>query len=122
MKKSEYWEPTLEDSLDCVAKSFTIAARIYRNIYLNGPAEMAPLQKDKDLSWNFANQIGFGDSAGFVDVIRLYNALHSMSLLLLRCIVADSSPRLQLITRVETFPLTLLVRSSSRYVRAVSDA
>ena len=79
MKKSEYWEPTLEDSLDCVAKSFTIAARIYRNIYLNGPADMAPLQKDKDLSWNFANQIGFGDSAGFVDVIRLYNALHSSS-------------------------------------------
>lgn len=27
MKKSEYWVPTLEDSLDCVAKSFTIAAR-----------------------------------------------------------------------------------------------
>ena len=90
MKKSEYWEPTLEDSLDCVAKSFTIAARIYRNIYLNGPADMAPLQKDKDLSWNFANQIGFGDSAGFVDVIRLYNALHSLYRLpLLSCAVAD---------------------------------
>lgn len=38
---------------------------------------MAPLQKDKDLSWNFANQIGFGNSPGFVDVIRLYNALHT---------------------------------------------
>lgn len=38
---------------------------------------MPALQADKDLSWNFANQIGFGDSAGFVDVIRLYNALHT---------------------------------------------
>jgi citrate synthase len=27
MKKADYWIPTLEDSLDCVAKSFTIAAR-----------------------------------------------------------------------------------------------
>ena len=27
MKKAEYWQPTLEDSLDCVAKSFTVAAR-----------------------------------------------------------------------------------------------
>lgn len=27
MKKAEYWQPTLEDSLDLVAKSFTVAAR-----------------------------------------------------------------------------------------------
>jgi citrate synthase len=33
LKKAEYWQPTLDDSLDCVAKSFTIAARIYNNIY-----------------------------------------------------------------------------------------
>lgn len=30
MKKADYWIPALEDSLDCVAKSFTIAARIVR--------------------------------------------------------------------------------------------
>jgi len=30
MKKADYWVPALEDSLDCVAKSFTIAARIVR--------------------------------------------------------------------------------------------
>lgn len=30
MKKAEYWQPTLEDSLDCVAKSFTVAARALR--------------------------------------------------------------------------------------------
>lgn len=92
MKKSEYWQPTLEDSLDCVAKSFTIAARIYRNLYLGGVKDMAPLQKDKDLSWNFANQIGFADSAGFVDVIRLYNALHSTPRALDRSRTADPVP------------------------------
>ncbi|ORY73627.1 citrate synthase [Leucosporidium creatinivorum] len=77
MKKADYWVPTLEDSLDCVAKSFTIASRIYRNTYLGGAKDMPALQMDKDLSFNFANQIGFGDSEGFVDLIRLYNALHT---------------------------------------------
>lgn len=38
---------------------------------------MPALQMDKDLSFNFANQIGFGHSEGFVDLIRLYNALHT---------------------------------------------
>lgn len=38
---------------------------------------MPALQMDKDLSFNFANQIGFGDKAGFIDLIRLYNALHT---------------------------------------------
>ena len=43
---------------------------------MNGAADMPALQADKDLSWNMANQMGFNDP-GFVDVIRLYNALHT---------------------------------------------
>ncbi|BGP51924.1 hypothetical protein JCM10450v2_007884 [Rhodotorula kratochvilovae] len=78
MKKADYWIPALEDSLDCVAKSFTIAARIYNNKYRNGTDSSVPaIDKSKDLSFNFANQIGFGDSEGFVELIRLYNALHT---------------------------------------------
>ncbi|KAH8928249.1 citrate synthase-like protein [Atractiella rhizophila] len=77
VKKGEYWKPTLEDSLDCVAKSFTIASRIYRNKYLDGAAGMPGIDGSKDLSWNFSNQIGFGDKQGFIEVIRLYNALHT---------------------------------------------
>ncbi|GJN92877.1 hypothetical protein Rhopal_005917-T1 [Rhodotorula paludigena] len=78
MKKADYWIPALEDSLDCVAKSFTIAARIYNNKYRNGNDSSVPaIDKSKDLSFNFANQIGFGDSEGFVELIRLYNALHT---------------------------------------------
>jgi hypothetical protein len=77
MKKAEYWEPALEDSLDCVAKSFTIAARIYLHSYKGGAKGMAPVDKTKDLSHNFATQIGFGDSEGFIELIRLYNSLHT---------------------------------------------
>lgn len=50
---------------------------IYRNTYLDGAKNMPAIQKDKDLSFNFANQIGFGESEGFIDFIRLYNALHT---------------------------------------------
>jgi citrate synthase len=77
IKKADYWKPTLEDSLDCVAKSFTIAARIYRNTYLGGSADLPAHVYEKDLSWNFANQIGFGGNPAFTDVIRLYNSLHT---------------------------------------------
>jgi len=76
MKKSEYWKTTLDDSLDLCAKVYTIAARIYSNVYGKG-GELAPVDKSKDLSWNYANQIGFGDKQGFIEVIRLYNALHT---------------------------------------------
>ncbi|GAA99275.1 uncharacterized protein L969DRAFT_16580 [Mixia osmundae IAM 14324] len=77
MKKSEYWKTTLEDSLDLIAKSFTVAARIYNNVYLDGASKIPALDKSRDLSWNFANQIGFGDKKGFIEIIRLYNALHT---------------------------------------------
>jgi len=77
MKKSEYWKSTAEDVLDLSAKVWPIAARIYRNKYMDGGKNMPAIDKSKDLSWNFANQIGLGDSEGFIEVIRLYNALHT---------------------------------------------
>lgn len=77
MKKSEYWKSTAEDVLDLSAKVWPIAARIYRNIYMDGGKNAPPIDKSKDLSWNFANQIGHGDNNGFIEVIRLYNAIHS---------------------------------------------
>lgn len=79
MKKSDYWKPTAEDVLDLSAKVWPIAARIYRNIYLGGAKDVPTVDKSKDLSWNFANQIGLGDKNGFIELIRLYNALHSQS-------------------------------------------
>lgn len=77
MKKSEYWKPTAEDVLNLSAQVVPIAARIYRNKYKGGAADMPAWDESKDLSANYANQIGLGDNQGFIEVIRLYNALHS---------------------------------------------
>ncbi|KAI7050747.1 Citrate synthase, partial [Hortaea werneckii] len=60
MKKTEYWQHTFEDSMDLIAKLPTIAARIYRNVFKDG--KVAATQKDKDYSWNLANQLGFADN------------------------------------------------------------
>lgn len=75
MKKSEYWEHTFEDSMDTIAKLPTIAARIYRNVYQDG--KVAPVQKDKDYGYNFANQLGFAQNHDFVELMRLYLTIHS---------------------------------------------
>lgn len=77
MKKSEYWKTTLEDCLDLCAKVYPIAARIYANTYGKGASSIPAIDKSKDLSWNFANQIGLGNDEGFIEVVRLYNSLHS---------------------------------------------
>ncbi|KAI7161811.1 Citrate synthase [Hortaea werneckii] len=75
MKKTEYWQHTFEDSMDLIAKLPTIAARIYRNVFKDG--KVAATQKDKDYSWNLANQLGFSDNKDFVELMRLYLTIHS---------------------------------------------
>jgi citrate synthase len=75
MKKTEYWGHTFEDSMDLIAKLPTIAARIYQNVFKGG--KVAPVQKDKDYSFNFANQLGFGDNKDFVELMRLYLTIHT---------------------------------------------
>ena len=77
MKKSEYWKTTAEDVLDLSAKVWPIAARIFRNKYGNGSKDVPAVDKTKDLSWNYANQIGLGGNEGFIEVVRLYNAIHT---------------------------------------------
>ncbi|CAD6587858.1 MAG: citrate (Si)-synthase, partial [Cyphobasidiales sp. Tagirdzhanova-0007] len=77
MKKSEYWKSTAEDVLDLSAKVYPIAARIYNNTYRDGAKNAPAVDKSKDLAWNFVNQIGMGDKSGLVELIRLYNALHT---------------------------------------------
>lgn len=77
IKKAEYWKTTAEDVLNLSAQVVPVASRIFRNKYLDG-AKGAPKWDDsKDLSWNYANQIGLGDSNGFIEVVRLYNSLHT---------------------------------------------
>merc|ERR1712230_284154 len=75
MKKTEYWGHTFEDSMDLIAKLPTIAARIYQNVFKGG--KVAAIQKDKDYSFNFANQLGFADNHDFVELMRLYPTIHT---------------------------------------------
>ena len=76
MKKTEYWEPTLEDSLDLLAKLPNIAAGVYRMRFNKGP-RIAP-KKDLDWGANYAYMLGLDDPGGtLADLMRLYLVLHS---------------------------------------------
>lgn len=48
MKKTEYWEPTLDDCINLIARLPALAARIYRNVYKPG-TELPAISKDLDL-------------------------------------------------------------------------
>ncbi|MBI1983808.1 MAG: citrate (Si)-synthase, partial [Acidobacteria bacterium] len=75
MRKEEYWEAALEDSLDLIAKLPNIAAGIYRIHTRKGD----PLPPDPKLDWgaNYARMLGLPDPTGeFANLIRLYMTLH----------------------------------------------
>lgn len=74
MRKTEYWEPALEDSLDLLAKLPGLAGGVYRIRYDKGE----PILPKKGLDWseNFARMLG-NDDPEFADLIRLYMVLHS---------------------------------------------
>jgi citrate synthase len=74
MRKEEYWEPMLEDSLNLVAKLPTIAAFIYHLKHDLGP--LPPPDPDLDWGGNFAHMMGI-DSAEYRDLSRLYFIIHS---------------------------------------------
>lgn len=76
MRKEEYWEPMLEDTLDLIARAPAIAAGIYRMRYNKGPV-IGPDPK-LDLSANFAKMLGIEDPDGkFAELMKLYLVLHS---------------------------------------------
>lgn len=72
--RDEYWEPTLEDSLQLLAKLPAIAAAVYRIRFDKG--DLIPFDPERDWSQNFANMMGI-DSDEFADLMRLYLVLHS---------------------------------------------
>jgi citrate synthase len=57
-----------------IAKLPNIAGRIYRNVY--GRGKLPSIDAQKDYSHNFAALLGFGDNAGFVELMRLYITIH----------------------------------------------
>lgn len=75
MTKMEYWEPTLEDSLNLLAKLPSLAAGVYRMRFEKGDR----IAYDPSLDWggNYAKMLGLPDPTGkFADLIRLYLTLH----------------------------------------------
>ncbi len=75
MRKEEYWEPTLEDALNILAKLPGIAAGIYRMRFNKGPR----IEPDPDLDWaaNYAHMLGVSDDKeDFANLMRLYMVLH----------------------------------------------
>lgn len=73
--KAKYWESTLEDILDVVAKLPEIAALIYRCTFKDGI-----VNKDAtgtlDYSANFNRMLGY-DTPDFDELMRLYLVIHS---------------------------------------------
>lgn len=75
-KKTEYWEPTLEDSLNLLAKLPALGAGVYRMRFNKGPR----IEPDPNLDWagNFGHMLGIPDPDGDLkDLMRLYMVLHS---------------------------------------------
>jgi citrate synthase len=76
LTKQNYWEPTLEDALNLIAKLPGIAAAIYRQRFNKGPR----IELDPKLDWaaNYAHMLGIKDPTGeFKNLMRLYMVLHS---------------------------------------------
>jgi citrate synthase len=76
LKKDEYWVPTLEDTLNIVAKLPAIAAGIYRQRFGKGPR----IASNPSLDWSgdYVHMLGIPDPNGdFAQLMRLYMVLHS---------------------------------------------
>lgn len=73
MKKTDYWDPTFEDSCNLMAKLPAIGAYIYRMKYKGDT--FIPPDADLDLGGNFARMMGIGKP--YDDVSRMYFILHS---------------------------------------------
>ncbi len=75
ISKMDYWKPTLEDSLDLLAKIPVIAAGVYRMRFKKGK-RIGP-KKGLSYAENFAHMLGIPDKSGeFADCMRLYLVLH----------------------------------------------
>jgi len=76
MKKTDYWESTLEDSLHLLSMLPELAAGIYRIHTGKGD----PIPPNPRLGWaaNYAYMLGMENTNGeFSDLMRLYLVLHS---------------------------------------------
>ncbi|MGA7192721.1 MAG: citrate (Si)-synthase [Anaerolineales bacterium] len=76
MKKDEYWDAALEDSIELTAQLPVIAAFIYRYKYF-GETKKPKYNPKWDYGLNFSKMMGVEDRKGYADLARLYFILHS---------------------------------------------
>ena len=74
MKKSDYWDPTYEDTMNLIARLPRVAAYIYRRTYHQGN-HIAP-DISQDWAANFAHMLGIADN-DFKNLMRLYLTIHA---------------------------------------------
>ena len=74
VNKNTYWEHTLEDVLDVIAKLPEIAALIYRCSFKDG--KLGKVTGDLDYSARFCRMLGY-DLPAFDELMRLYLVIHS---------------------------------------------
>jgi citrate synthase len=75
VNKKDYWVYTFEDAMNLIARLPRVAAYIYRRTYKNN----VHIEPNPKLDWaaNFAHMLGFGDSEGFKELMRLYMVIHA---------------------------------------------
>lgn len=76
MRKEDYWEPTLADSIRILAILPELAGGVYRMRYGKGPR----IKSDPKLDWSedYVHMLGLPDNDGtFAKLMRLYLTLHS---------------------------------------------
>lgn len=75
MRKEDYWEPTLEDSMRILAILPELAAGVYRIRYKKG--DLIPSDPKLDWGADYAHMLGLPDPDGnFAKLMRLYLTLH----------------------------------------------
>lgn len=74
LRKSEYWDPTYEDTMNLIAKLPRVAAYIYRRSY-HGGTHISP-DISQDWAGNFAHMLGI-EGADFKSLMRLYLTIHA---------------------------------------------
>ncbi len=74
MSKKDYWEATLDDSLDLIARLPQVAAYVYRRRYKFGDQ----IHPNGLLDWsgNLAHMMGYEDES-FRELMRLYMTIHA---------------------------------------------
>lgn len=73
--KSKLWEHAFDDSIDLIAKLPLIAAHIYRTTYKGG--KQIPADANLDWAGNLAHMMGYGESEGALEMMRLYQTIHA---------------------------------------------